>query len=138
MERTRLTGLSIALVRGGDVVWAKGYGVADIGTGEPVVPETLCGIMSVTKPLIGTAIVQLRDAGNFELDIDQPASPGAIKNEWEGDRRSRSGNLPHRWVAGRNWAIRCHEPPNTSTGGEDFPRPGEAMVYELGLRRWAC
>lgn len=85
MESTDLTGLVIALVRGDETIWSKSYGVANIETGKPLTTETLCGIMSVTKPIVGTAVLQLRDAGEFELDdpINRYLAPVSIKNEWE-------------------------------------------------------
>jgi CubicO group peptidase (beta-lactamase class C family) len=61
MEARRIAGLSIALVRGGDVVWEKGYGTANVESGDPVTPETSFAIMSLTKTFVSTALMQLRD-----------------------------------------------------------------------------
>lgn len=61
-------GVAIGVVHGGELVWARGYGVADLATGEPVTPRTLFRIGSVTKLFTATAILQLRDAGKLRLD----------------------------------------------------------------------
>ena len=58
MSATRLPGLSIALVRGDDVVYAKGFGVADIERKAPAAPETIYGAASITKSFVAIAILQ--------------------------------------------------------------------------------
>ena len=82
-----MTGLAIALLEHGELAEAAAYGTASVETSEPLSVETLCGIMSVTKPIVGTAILQLRDAGKFELDdpINRYLAPVSITNEWESE-----------------------------------------------------
>lgn len=41
MDRERVPGLSIALIRDAKCVWAKGFGVRDLETGELVTEDTL-------------------------------------------------------------------------------------------------
>lgn len=65
-----VAGLAIAVVRAGEVV-SRGFGVRDVGTGEPVTPETMFHLASVSKPVVATAVVSLataRDAGEPALD----------------------------------------------------------------------
>ncbi len=88
MERNRIPGLAIALIRGDEVVFAEGYGVTSIEGSEPVTPETRFAIMSVTKPIVVTAMMQLRDAGHFMLDdpANRHLAPQTeITNEWEAE-----------------------------------------------------
>lgn len=61
-------GFSLAIVRDGEVIYAQGYGVRDISTGEPVTPETQFFIGSVTKSFTALAIAQQVDAGTLDLD----------------------------------------------------------------------
>jgi CubicO group peptidase (beta-lactamase class C family) len=61
-------GLSIGLVYDQDLVWAKGYGLADRERNQPASPSTLYRIASVSKLFTSTAIMQLRDAGKLQLD----------------------------------------------------------------------
>lgn len=63
-----IPGLSIGIVQGQELLWAKGYGVADLDTGAPAAPDTLYRIGSVTKLFTSTAILQLRDRGLLRLD----------------------------------------------------------------------
>jgi CubicO group peptidase (beta-lactamase class C family) len=68
MTERDIPGLAIAVVAGQRLVWAKGFGVADLATGAPVTPRTGFRIGSLTKLFTATAIVQLRDAGRLGLD----------------------------------------------------------------------
>lgn len=61
-------GLSIGIVHDQDLIWAKGYGVANREKHEVATPTTLYRIASVSKLFTATAIMQLRDAGKLQLD----------------------------------------------------------------------
>jgi CubicO group peptidase (beta-lactamase class C family) len=60
-----LAGLAVAVVREEEVV-SRGFGVRDLGTGEPVTPETMFHLASVSKPFVATALVSLG------IDLDAP------------------------------------------------------------------
>jgi CubicO group peptidase (beta-lactamase class C family) len=51
MKRRQVPGLSIAVIRNFQVDWAKGYGVRDARTGEPVTETTRFQWASITKPM---------------------------------------------------------------------------------------
>lgn len=61
-------GLAVAIVHGGDLVWAAGFGAADLESGAPVTPDTPFRLGSVSKLFTATAILELRDAGKLRLD----------------------------------------------------------------------
>jgi N-acyl-D-amino-acid deacylase len=64
----RLPGASIAVTDGGRVVFAKGYGYADIAAKEAVEVDSLFRIASVSKPITAVAILQLVEQGKLSLD----------------------------------------------------------------------
>jgi CubicO group peptidase (beta-lactamase class C family) len=64
----QLPGLAIVIVKDGKVVVAKGYGVKNINTKEPVDANTLFFIASNTKLFTGTALAQLAFRGKLNLD----------------------------------------------------------------------
>ncbi len=67
-------GLAVAVVRKEEVV-ARGFGVRDVDTGEPVTPETMFHLASVSKPFVATGIVSLataRGGARPVLDLDAP------------------------------------------------------------------
>ena len=59
MECTGIPGLTLAAVHGGTQEIVKGYGLANIDTGEPVTETTLFGIGSLTKAFTSLLLGQL-------------------------------------------------------------------------------
>jgi CubicO group peptidase (beta-lactamase class C family) len=66
----RIAGLSIALVDGGELVWAEGFGLADREARVPAGADTVYRVGSIAKPLTATAVMQLEE--RWVLDIDTP------------------------------------------------------------------
>jgi len=66
-----IPGAVVVVVRGGDVIFAKGYGYSDIGKVEEVSPDgTVFRIGSVSKLLVWIAVLQLEEEGKLDLDED--------------------------------------------------------------------
>jgi CubicO group peptidase (beta-lactamase class C family) len=63
-----LPGLAVGVVVDQELIWARGYGVRDLETGEPVTPETVFRLGSITKLFTSVAVMQLRDRGLLRLD----------------------------------------------------------------------
>ena len=61
-------GVGVALISGGEVVYAGGLGVRDTTTGAPVTADTLFAIGSTTKSFTALGIMQLVDEGLVDLD----------------------------------------------------------------------
>jgi D-alanyl-D-alanine carboxypeptidase len=68
MAQREQPGLSIGIVFDQQLVWAKGFGYADLERKVPATPTTLYRIASITKLFTSTAILQLRDEGKLQLD----------------------------------------------------------------------
>ncbi|MEJ2207197.1 MAG: serine hydrolase [Gemmatimonadota bacterium] len=67
-EGFEVPGLSVAIVKDGQVVMAKGYGVRSLGQNDPVDAETLFGIASNTKVVTATSLGILVSEGKLEWD----------------------------------------------------------------------
>lgn len=66
MEREQIPGAAVGVSRGGHLVYAKGFGVADIETARPVDVETVFGIASVSKSFAALAVMQAADEGKVD------------------------------------------------------------------------
>src|SRR5215213_4591249 len=63
--------LSVSVVKGDRLVWAKGFGLADLATASLASPCTSYLWFSMTKIVTATAVVRLAEGG--KLDLDAPA-----------------------------------------------------------------
>jgi len=70
IERIRLTGLEVGIVQHNEIVYAKGFGVRNSETQEPVTTESLFHMASISKPFVATGIIQLVELG--KIDLDEP------------------------------------------------------------------
>jgi CubicO group peptidase (beta-lactamase class C family) len=70
MARSHIPGLAAAIVRHGETTWIGTYGFADLEAGRPVTKDTLFMLGSVSKSFTATAVMQLVERGQIDLDGD--------------------------------------------------------------------
>ncbi|MBV9958815.1 MAG: serine hydrolase, partial [Acidobacteria bacterium] len=68
LKTSNTPGAALAIVSGDRVIYAKGFGLANIETGAPVTPEMLFRLGSTTKMFTGAALVALAAQGKLKLD----------------------------------------------------------------------
>lgn len=68
LQEQRLVGMSAAVVYDQEILWAKGFGYANLDKQTPADTETVYNIASVTKIFTATMLMKLRDAGKLSLD----------------------------------------------------------------------
>ena len=73
MKEHRPPGGALAVARQGRLVYARGFGYADVEGRQPVRPESLFRIASLSKPITAAAVLQLVERG--KLRLDQKAFP---------------------------------------------------------------
>ncbi|NOT08412.1 MAG: serine hydrolase [Gemmatimonadales bacterium] len=61
-------GLGIVVVRDTQIVYVKGFGLADVEAGRPFTPQTVFYVASTTKAFTGLAAAILDAQGSFRLD----------------------------------------------------------------------
>src|SRR5262245_20706632 len=59
MQRRHIPSLSLAVVRDGRIVEARGYGVANLETNTPATPQTVYKIGSISKQFLAAGIMLL-------------------------------------------------------------------------------
>ena len=68
MREHRPPGAALAVAYHGRLVYARGFGHADLEKHEPVRPASLFRIASVSKPFTATAVMHLVEQGKLQLD----------------------------------------------------------------------
>ncbi len=83
MARQRIPGAALAIAHNGRLVLARGYGLADIERNEPVQPQSLFALQSISKTITAVGILKLIEQGRLQLDdrafrlLDLAPPPGA-------------------------------------------------------------
>ena len=68
MREHQPPGAALAVTYHGRLVYARGFGHADLERREPVRPASLFRIASISKPFTATAVLHLVEQGKLKLD----------------------------------------------------------------------
>ncbi len=68
MKQDNVPGISVGIVRGDSLDGYMSFGTQTVGEDKPPTAKTISRVASITKTFTGTAILQLRDLGQLELD----------------------------------------------------------------------
>jgi len=79
MRRQGVPGVSVAVIDGGELIWARGFGWRDIENRLPVDTETLFQAASISKPITALAVLVLNAEG--KIDLDQEVN--SILKNWQ-------------------------------------------------------
>ena len=125
MQRQRIPGLSLIVIKDGKIVKAAGYGFANLKLEIPATPETVYKIGSVGKQFIATGIMLLVQEG--KLSVDEP-----IGKFLEGTPAAWNGMTIRHLMTHTSGLV--YEPP----GYDPFKTQSDAdvikTVYPLALR----
>jgi len=81
-QHMKIPGMSAAVVMDQKLVWAKGFGYADLENRIEATPDTPYNLASVTKTVAATLIMQLVQEG--VISLDDPVSKYGVELESEG------------------------------------------------------
>jgi N-acyl-D-amino-acid deacylase len=76
MRQAQIPGGTVAVVKDGRLVLARGYGWADRENQQPVQPESLFRIASISKPITAVTTLKLMEDGKLNLDDKAFCRPG--------------------------------------------------------------
>jgi CubicO group peptidase (beta-lactamase class C family) len=83
MQRQKIPGVSLAIVKDGKPFLVKGYGFANLELQVPVKPETVFQSGSVGKQFTATAVMLLVEEGKIKLDDSIATYLGDVPESWK-------------------------------------------------------
>lgn len=125
MAYEKIPGVSVALVRDQDLVWAKGYGFAHRETRVPATPSTLYSICSISKLFTSIGVMQQRDEDKLRLGdpVGEHLSWYEVAQAHDGGPVTVEGLLTHSSGLPRESA-------HPYWTGPDYPFPSRDEVIE--------
>ncbi len=82
MQKRKIPGLQLAIVKNGKVIKAGNYGMANVQDSIPVSDKTVFSINSITKAFVGVAILQLAEAGKLYLSAPVASYLNGLPEAW--------------------------------------------------------
>jgi len=136
MEAADIPGLSIAVIRGGEIFWSGAFGLRNRDTNEPVDENTIFEAASLTKTVTAAAALKLVERG--ELELDRPLAEYLHYPKLAKDERYKKLTARHvlTHTSGLpNWGIKFLRDPGELYGysGEGFLYLGRVVAKVSGL-----
>lgn len=92
ISKYKVPGIAVSIAKDGKLVYARGFGTADLVSGEPTQPDTLFRVASVSKPITAMAVLKLIEDGRISLDTKVLAYIGRVAT---GDPRYNDITVRH-------------------------------------------
>ena len=125
VEAKHAVGVTVGVMRDGKVIFAQGYGLANIAAKTPVAPDTLFAIGSVTKQFTCAVALQLQQEG--QLSFDDPVAKFA-------PALTRAADITVRDIAGMVSGYRDYYPLDFVDQPMAAPRPSTDIVADFASR----
>lgn len=95
MAQDNIPGLSIALVNGQELIWARGFGMADKAKGLPVTPNTAFRAGAISKLLTASAALQLVEEQRLTLDapLQQTLREFYVRSRFHADQQAADRDI---------------------------------------------
>src|SRR3954471_23817625 len=84
MRKQQIPGLSLAVVKDGNLLLTRGYGLADVENNVPAAPETVYQIQSITKMFVASSMMMLQREGKLSLDDELSKYLEGVPESWKG------------------------------------------------------
>ena len=145
MRKFSIPGGAVAVMRDGKLIYARGFGYADVEKKTPVQPDALFRIASVSKTITSAAIMKLVEEDKLDLDDRvvpfiahlTPAPGATVDPRWEQITIRHLLNHTGGWDRNKpNGGFDPIDRPVTSAAAVNAPAPasGETLVrYMKGI-----
>lgn len=84
MARQHIPGLTLVVIRDGQILKSRAYGRASLELGVPASPETVYELASATKPFVATAVMMLVQDGKLDLEDTVDEFMADVPDSWKG------------------------------------------------------
>jgi D-alanyl-D-alanine carboxypeptidase len=84
MERNHIPGLALAVVRNGQLILSRCYGLSNIELSTPVTSNSVFKLASLTKPITAMAIMILVEEGKVSLNAPVSKYLSSLPQRWAG------------------------------------------------------
>jgi CubicO group peptidase (beta-lactamase class C family) len=124
-KKADIPGLSIAIIRHGEIFWSGAFGVRSRETNEPVDKNTIFEAASLSKTITAVAALKLVERG--ELDLDKPLAEYLPYPKLSGDERYKKITARHvltHTTGLPNWGNKLIREP-----GKLYGYSGEGFLY---------
>jgi CubicO group peptidase (beta-lactamase class C family) len=93
--KPEVPGATMAVIEDDAIVLAKAYGLADVERQVPATPDTVFRAGSISKSIVGIAVMMLVDEGKLDLDarLADLAPEIRFRNNWESTDPVRVAHL---------------------------------------------
>jgi CubicO group peptidase (beta-lactamase class C family) len=130
MEQANIPGLSLVVFRNQETIYSGAFGVRSVDTREPVTEQTVFSAASLSKPVFAYALLQLVQAGRFDLDrpLHQYLPYPRLEHDARRERITARQVLSHQSGL-PNWQWNAPRLEFKFDPGERFGYSGEGFVY---------
>ena len=114
IEQQGVIGASVGIVKDGQLVYAKGFGYADVDAQEEVAPHHQFRIGSLSKLITTVAVMKLREEDKLSLDDKVFGEGGILRGElYQGirDKRAYDITVEHLLSHTAGWSKRTYGDP---------------------------
>lgn len=125
-----IPGVSVGVVLDQELIWQRGYGLANVQDRVPADADTLYSICSISKLFTAIALMQQRDAGKLQLD-----DPVAEHLDWFDIEQRHAGSGP---ITVRSLLTHSSGLPRESLPAywnPDYPFPSRAAMIDALSRQ---
>jgi CubicO group peptidase (beta-lactamase class C family) len=116
MLKRHIAGLSLAIIEGGKIVKARGYGVVEKGGDDRVTESTLFQAGSISKPVAALGALLLVEKG--KLDLDEDVNARLISWKVPENEFTRGKKVTLRGLLSHTAGLTVHGFPGYSTDGQ--------------------
>lgn len=124
--------ISIALVRGDEIVWKAAFGYSNVRTRTPATPETLYNTASTFKAVTATALMQCVEQGTLKLEdpVNRYLGESPVRDRMQSDKAVTLTHVLSHWSGLTTFPKRAEAAMKSIWSGE-CPMPLARVIPEL-------